>query len=158
MDQKSQKELRTSFDIAKSENRIAFAFADTITLLFENFARVMEVNQPIIESFYGFGRLVQLFEILQRECDREVKRLINEFHKQRLINRRTQQINDYNKSSGQQTLGHFRKPSGSSVEKLNPKDIDGLLGEITVMHARAVLYIRFMKRRINVSLTTDRFQ
>lgn len=152
MDQKAQKELRTSFDIAKADNRMAVAFADTLTLLFENFARVMEVNQPIIENFYGYGRLIQLFEILQRECDREVKRLINEFHKQRQISRRMQKINDYNKSTGQTSLGHFRKPSGSSTEKFNPKDIDGLLGEITIIHARAELYIRFMRRRINVSV------
>lgn len=140
--------MRTSFDIATAEKRVSVAYADTLTVLFENFARVVEVNQPIIENYYGYGRLIQLFEILQIECDREVRRLIVEFHKDRLINRRKTQINDFNKSSGQQGLGHFRKPSGGSVDKLNPKDIDSLIAEITVMHARAELYIRFMKRRI----------
>lgn len=152
LDKKAQKELRTSFDIATAEKRIPVAFADTLTLLFENFARVIEVNQPIIENYYGYGKLIQLFEILQVECDKEVRRLIQEFHKTRLINRRKTQINDFNKSSGQQGVGHFRKPSGGSVDKLNPKDIDGLIGEITVMHARAELYIRFMRRRIQVSV------
>lgn len=150
LEKKSSKELRTSFDIAKAENRVAVAFADTLMLLFENFARVLEVNQPIIENYYGHGKLIQLFSILQKECDREVKKLITEFHKTRQITRRMQQINDYKKSTGQQGLGHFRKPSGGSVEKFNPKDIDGLLGEITVMHARAELYIKFMRRRITV--------
>lgn len=152
LDKKAQKELRTSFDIATAEKRISVAFADTLTLLFENFARVMEVNQPIIENYYGYGKLIQFFEILQIECDKEVRRLIAEFHKSRLINRRKTQINEFNKSSGQQGLGHFRKPSGGSVDRLNPKDIDSLIGEITVMHARAELYIRFMRRRIQVSL------
>lgn len=153
LDKKSQKELRTSFDIAKADNRVAVAFADVLTLLFENFARVVEVNQPIVENYYGFGRLIQFFEILQQECDREVKRLVAEFHKNRKIQRRMQQINEYQKSSGAQgTLGHFRKPSGGSVEKLNPKEIDGLLIEITIMHARAELYIRFMRRRIMVKM------
>lgn len=153
LEKKSQKELRTSFDIAKAENRVAVAFADVLTLCFENFARVVEVNQPIIENYYGYGRLIQFIEILQRECDREVKKLFAEFHKNRKIQRRVQQINEYQKSSGQQSsgLGHFRKPSGGSVEKLNPKDIDGLLVEITIMHARAELYIRFMRRRIVVN-------
>lgn len=151
LDKKSQKELRTSFDIAKAENRVTVAFADTLTLLFENFARVFEVNQPIIESYYGIGRLIQLFAILQKECDREVKRLLVEFHKNRHISRRMQQINENQKPTGQQSLGHFRKPSGSSVEKLNAKDVDALLGEITIIHARAELYVRFMRRRIAVS-------
>lgn len=109
------------------------------------------MNQPIIEAYYGHGKLIQLFEILQVECDREVRRLIAEFHKNRMINRRKTQINDFNKSTGQQGLGHYRKPSGGSVDKLIPKDIDSLIGEITVMHARAELYVRFMKRRIQVS-------
>lgn len=155
LEKKSQKELRTSLDMAKAENRVAVAFADVITMLFENFARVMEVNQPIIENYYGHGYLINLFRILQRECDSEVKRTIAEFHKIRQIQRHMQKINEYQKSSGLQPqgLGHFRKPSGSSVDKLNPKDIDGLLVEITIMHARAELYIRFMRRRIMVSRT-----
>lgn len=155
LDKKSQKELRTSFDIAKAENRVAVAFADTLTLLFENFARVVEVNQPIIESFYGAGRLIQLFEILQRECDCEVKRLLTEFHRNRQLARRSQQIKENQKQSAPQTMGHFRKPSGGSVDKLNPKDIDALLGEITVMHARAELYVKFMRRRILVNFDLE---
>lgn len=152
LEKKSQKELRTSLDMAKAENRVAVAFADVLTMLFENFARVMEVNQPIIENYYGHGYLIDLFRILQRECDTEVKRTIAEFHRIRQIQRHMQKINENQKSSGQsQGLGHFRKPSGSSVDKLNPKDIDGLLVEITIMHARAELYIKFMRRRILVS-------
>lgn len=154
LEKKSQKELRTSLDMAKAENRVAVAFADVLMLLFENFARVMEVNQPIIENYYGHGYLIDLFRILQRECDSEVKRAIAEFHKIRQIQRHMQRINENQKSSGGQPqgLGHFRKPSGSSTDKLNPKDIDGLLVEITIMHARAELYIRFMRRRITVSV------
>lgn len=150
LDTKSQKELRTSLDVAKAENRFALAFADALTILFENFARVVEINQPIIESCYGHGYLISLFEILQSECDREVKRLMAEFTKTRQIQRRKQQIIEIQKSTGQPSLGHFRKPSGGSIEKLNPKEIDGLLSEITIMHARAELYIRFMRRRIIV--------
>lgn len=142
--------MRTSMDIATAEKRISVAFADTLTLLFENFARVIEVNQPIIESYYGYGRLIQLFAILQVECDKEVRRLLQEFNKARLINRRKTQINECNKSTGQQGLGHFRKASGGSVDKLNPKDIDSLIGEITMIHARVELFIRFMRRRIQV--------
>lgn len=150
LDTKSQKELRTSLDVAKAENRFALAFSDALTILFENFARVVEINQPIIESCYGHGYLISLFEILQSECDREVKKLMAEFTKTRQIQRRKQQIIEIQKSTGQPSLGHFRKPSGGSIEKLNPKEIDGLLSEITVMHARAELYIRFMRRRISV--------
>ena len=37
-----------------------------------------------------------------------------------------------------------------TAEKLDPKDFDLLLGEITIMHARAELYTKFLKRRVVV--------
>jgi len=76
-----------------------------------------------------------------------------DFRKIRQIDRKTQQINDYIKKAGSttNTYSHYRKPSGSSVDKLNPKDIDMLIGEITLMHSRAELYIKFLKKRIHVS-------
>lgn len=150
---KAQKELRTSMDTAKAEKRTVVAFADTLTILLENIARVVEVNQPIIETYYGTGRLHQMVKILQQECDQEVKICLLEFNKGRQIQRRVNQINEYIKSggSGPSAAGHYRKPSGGSTDKLNPKDIDSLIGEITIMHSRAELYVKFIKRRVTVS-------
>lgn len=143
-------------DTARADKRQMIAYADSLTLLFENIARVVEVNQPILESYYGPGRLVQMITILQGECDKEVKYLLLEFNKIRQISRRINQINEYIKSGGNTTgKGHYRKASGSSTDKLNPKDIDALIGEITIMHARAELYVKFIKRRISNDLDSS---
>uniref|UniRef100_A0A182P685 Conserved oligomeric Golgi complex subunit 4 n=1 Tax=Anopheles epiroticus TaxID=199890 RepID=A0A182P685_9DIPT len=148
---KAAKELRSSMDIAKAEKRAAVAYADTLTILLENIARVIEVNQAIIENCYGPGRLVQICRILQRECDDEVTKCVQEFNRNRQTGRRIAQINDYIKNAGSgSTMGHYRKPSGGgggSIDKLNAKDIDSLIGEITIMHSRAELYVKFIKRR-----------
>uniref|UniRef100_A0A182RUR1 Conserved oligomeric Golgi complex subunit 4 n=1 Tax=Anopheles funestus TaxID=62324 RepID=A0A182RUR1_ANOFN len=146
---KAGKELRSSMDIAKAEKRTAVAYADTLTILLENIARIIEVNQAIIESCYGPGRLVQICRILQRECDDEVTKCVQEFNRNRQTGRRIAQINDYIKNAGGNlTMGHYRKPSGGgSMDKLNAKDIDSLIGEITIMHSRAELYVKFIKRR-----------
>uniref|UniRef100_A0A182JSD8 Conserved oligomeric Golgi complex subunit 4 n=1 Tax=Anopheles christyi TaxID=43041 RepID=A0A182JSD8_9DIPT len=148
---KAAKELRSSMDIAKAEKRAAVAYADTLTILLENIARVIEVNQAIIENCYGPGRLVQICRILQRECDDEVTKCVQEFNRNRQTGRRIAQINDYIKNAGSgSTVGHYRKPSGGgggSIDKLNAKDIDSLIGEITIMHSRAELYVKFIKRR-----------
>lgn len=160
---KCAKELRTSMDVAKANKRLPVAYADTLTQLLENFARVVEVNQPIVETFYGHGHLGQMVIRLQIECDDMIKKLLNEFQKNRHIQHRIGQIKDQmaaGSSAGiggasggmSSTKGHFRKPSGGSVDKLNPKDIDGLLGEITVMHFRAELYVKFMRRKVTVRL------
>ena len=152
---KAAKELRSSMDIAKAEKRAAVAYADTLTILLENIARVIEVNQAIIENCYGPGRLVQICRILQRECDDEVTKCVQEFCRNRQTGRRIAQINDYIKNAGGgSTMGHYRKPSGGgggSIDKLNAKDIDSLIGEITIMHSRAELYVKFIKRRCAVS-------
>lgn len=57
--------------------------------------------------------------------------------KHRAISRKVQLINDL-----------LRK---QSAEKVEPRDLDLLLSEITIMHARAELYIKFLRRRIVVS-------
>lgn len=57
--------------------------------------------------------------------------------KHRGISKRVQMVNDY-----------LRKPS---AERADPKEFDLLLGEITIMHSRAELYIRFLRRRIKVN-------
>ncbi|ALC39286.1 CG7456 [Drosophila busckii] len=162
---KSQKELRNTQDIAKAERRMHLAYADRLTAVLENFARVVEVNQPIIEAFYGqeSNSLLDMVTILQRECDLEVKNLLLEFNKHRQIQYRIKQVNESaqrssgagsNNSSSMQSLGHYRKPSGGSIDKLNPKDIDAIIAEITVMHSRIELYFRFMRRRLQVNAET----
>ncbi|MFW8314588.1 hypothetical protein, partial [Klebsiella pneumoniae] len=78
---KAQKELRNVIEVAKAENRLPLAYADTLTLLLENFARVIEVNQPIVEACYGSGYLLYMLEVLQHHCDIEVKNLLLEFNK-----------------------------------------------------------------------------
>lgn len=69
--------------------------------------------------------------------NRQVKKIITEFMKHRSISKKVQIVND-----------HVRKPSS---ERADPKEFDLLLGEITIMHSRAELYIRFLKRRVKVS-------
>ncbi|XP_034473681.1 conserved oligomeric Golgi complex subunit 4 [Drosophila innubila] len=160
---KAQKELRNTQDIAKAERRLHLAYADRLTAILENFARVVEVNQPIIEAFYGqeSTSLLDMVTILQKECDNEVKNLLLEFNKNRQIQYRIRQVNESaqrqnnaSASSSIPSLGHYRKPSGGSIDKLNPKDIDSIIAEITVMHSRIELYFRFMRRRLQTNAET----
>ena len=147
---KAQKELRQSLDIAKAEKRSNVAYADSFTVLLENVLRVIEVNQPIIESYYGFGHLLKMVKILQIECDDEARKLVQEFNRQRNIQKKINQINDYmrNQSTAtSSTLGHLRKTSGS-MDKLNAKEMDAMIAEVTIMHSRSELYVRFIRRRV----------
>lgn len=71
---------------------------------------------------------------------RQVKKIIAEFTRHRCIAKKVQMVNDY-----------LRKPNS---ERADPKEFDLLLGEITIMHSLAELYIRFLRRRVKVSSTS----
>lgn len=57
-----------------------------------------------------------------------------------------QQVNEY-----MRTNNVYSKPT----DKLDPKELDLLLGELTIMHSRAELYVRFIRRRVMVSQDTS---
>ena len=46
-------------------------------------ARIVETHQPIVETYYGPGRLYTLIKYLQVECDRQVEKVVDKFIKQR---------------------------------------------------------------------------
>lgn len=46
-------------------------------------ARIVETHQPIVETYYGPGRLYTLIKHLQVECDKQVETVVNKFIKQR---------------------------------------------------------------------------
>lgn len=166
LQQRAQKELRNSMEVARAEKRTHVAFSDTLTVLLEGICRVFEVNQPILEVCYGNGHLLDMARILQLECDQEVRQCVLEFNKNRQIQRRVTQINEYlknggNSSSGAVRKGHHRNASSGggsvSMEKLNPKDIDALINEVTLLHSRAEMYGKFIRRRVLVGLKFGEF-
>lgn len=153
LEARAEKELRLTMDRAKADKRVPIAFADTLTIFLENFAKVIEVNQPLLETYYGFGHLWKVAKILQKECDKEAQSLIQEFKNVRQSMRKVNQINEYTKSQPAASQGHRRTPS--SMDKLSAKDVDVLINEIAIMLSRAELYIRFIKRRVKADLETS---
>ena len=48
-----EKNLREALKTGPNDKRANVLFADTMTLMFESIARVIEVHQPLIETYYG---------------------------------------------------------------------------------------------------------
>ncbi|XP_063134208.1 conserved oligomeric Golgi complex subunit 4 isoform X3 [Rattus norvegicus] len=119
-----------------SDRRAAVIFADTLTLLFEGIARIVETHQPIVETYYGPGRLFTLIKYLQVECDTQVEKVVNKFIKQR----------DYHQ---QFRLVQSNLMRNSATEKIEPRELDPVLTEVTLMNARSELYLRFLRKRIS---------
>lgn len=77
---------------------------------------------------------------LQVECDRQSKLILFEFNQQRHLDHRVALITEIERSS-----------QAVVANRVDPKELDLLLGEITIMHSRYQLYLRFIRRRIMVS-------
>lgn len=107
-------------------------------------ARVIDTHQPLIETYYGPGRLLSAITILQKECDAQTKKILLEFNKTRQLDKKISQINELNRMSASSSFG--------KLDKIEPKDLDVLIGEITIMHSRAELYIKFIKRKVAVRI------
>ncbi len=58
MAQASKSNLMQAVDTPSNDPRANVIFADTITLLFEGIARTVEIHQPLVETYYGLGRLL----------------------------------------------------------------------------------------------------
>lgn len=64
-------------------------------MIFEGIARLIELNQPIVENFYGQERLLDLIEAIQPECDRQAGRILDAFMEKRQFQEKTDQVDVY---------------------------------------------------------------
>ncbi|KAK7573930.1 hypothetical protein V9T40_011121 [Parthenolecanium corni] len=122
------------------DKRNSIVFADVITFLFEEIARLISDNKPLIETYYGSGSLITVVSALQKECDFLSELIINEFRSCRNITPKIHIINEVTRSGS------------SKTEHIEPKEIDLLLNEITMIHSRYGLYLRFVRARIQEDL------
>lgn len=134
--EKSLKNLRAAQSADTADKRESVKYADAITLLFEGIARIVEIHQPLVETYYGHGKLYSVIEYIQKECDRQVKKILDEFKVRREFNKKALIV--------QQLL---KNPYRAS-ERLDPRELDSLLAEITILSTRTQLYLRFLRRRI----------
>lgn len=94
--------------------------------------------------FSGSGSLIKVVCALQKECDTLSELILAEFKSQRDVNSKLHMINELLRSGS------------SKTEHIDPKDIDMLLNEITTIHSRYGLYLRFIHSRINVRSSVER--
>lgn len=90
--------------------------------------------------FSGCDSLMKFVSALQKECDILSELILTEFRNQKDVNSKLHIISELLRSSSSKT-GH-----------IDPKDIDMLLNQITAIHSRYMLYLRFIHSQINVSL------
>jgi hypothetical protein len=63
-------------------------YITALTALFENIASIVGQHQPVIEKYYGKGKMQSVVARLLEECDRVTKGLIEGWEEERSIKRK----------------------------------------------------------------------
>jgi len=53
VNEKANKNLKAALNVRMDDKRSNILYADTMTLLFEDIARTVEIHQPLVETYYG---------------------------------------------------------------------------------------------------------
>eukprot|EP00096_Caligus_rogercresseyi_P000511 TRINITY_DN10984_c0_g1_i1.p1 TRINITY_DN10984_c0_g1~~TRINITY_DN10984_c0_g1_i1.p1 ORF type:complete len:746 (-),score=240.52 TRINITY_DN10984_c0_g1_i1:1-2100(-) len=112
-------------------------FAEALTLLFEGIGRLLEAHQPLIQTYYGPGRLSEVITSLQKEADDQSERIITDLKELRRLPNVAWQIKE-----------SMKLTSKGLEKKIQPKDIEHILGELTLIQSRAEMYFKFLKKRV----------
>ncbi|XP_054165051.1 conserved oligomeric Golgi complex subunit 4-like [Oppia nitens] len=120
-----------------NSNQSSATHSDKLTQLYECIAKTIDIHQPLVETYYGPGKLVTVVDILQKECDRVSKRIIDDFKvKKNLPQVITLVTKSLKASSSYQTS-----------TKVDPRDLDQLLSDIIILNNRSEMYLRFITKR-----------
>lgn len=124
--------------------------ADKLAALYENIAKIIDSHQPLIETYYGPGHLMTVIRVIQKECDRFSRRILEEFRNETKLQEVAKIVRSVSLSSAHQT----QISNTNSSLNMNPssnldlRNIDKLLGEISLIVSRSEVYLEFIIQRI----------
>lgn len=142
-------------------------FSVLLTSLFEAIALIISQHQPVVEKYYGEGKMLSVAGSLMSETDKLGLRVVANWEDERRIRRRVADAHAHRFASadaeayarkplppkpgsspmGQQ--GAFDAPQASEGD-LDPREADAILTELTMMSGRWQLLRRFLYGSLKV--------
>ena len=154
---------RTLMQSRSDGNNMFYAIA--MSRLFENIALIVSQHAPVVERYYGKGRMARVVAKIQDEADSQGGLIMDTFWDERRIGRMISEINAYAfsflvSSFAQNKIGLMNRSTSpadnlssdsrrSEDEGVNLKDVGGLVNEASVMMHRWALYKKFLAVRWN---------
>ncbi|KAF8479032.1 COG4-domain-containing protein [Russula ochroleuca] len=135
---------------ASAQTSSSLYYITALTALFESIAVIVDQHQPVVESYYGTGKMASVIARLLRECDRVCKGLIEGWEEERAMKRKLADVANANFPSAAPSPTVGRRPTLSplSEEDVNPRDIDKVISEAAGMAGRWNLFRRFLVDRL----------
>ncbi|KAK9355025.1 COG4 transport protein-domain-containing protein [Lipomyces doorenjongii] len=137
---------------SKIEGPLFFGMA--LSRLFENIATIVDQHTPIVERYYGRGKMQRVIERIQLEADTQGGIIVDTYFDDRNINRRLSDIKSYAFSflvqsfmptgMGMNMGMRSMSPAVGTDTGINVQDIDTVLNECAVMIGRWSLYCKFL--------------
>ncbi|KAH9857731.1 COG4-domain-containing protein [Lenzites betulinus] len=120
-------------------------YITALTALFESIALIVDQHQPIVEKYYGIGKMGLVLERLLQEADRVVKDLIDGWDEERAVQRK---LSDALSSFASTSIRGNAVVDSADEELVDHREIDKILSEAAGMGGRWGLFRKFMHDRL----------
>ncbi|KAJ7046514.1 COG4 transport protein-domain-containing protein [Mycena alexandri] len=128
-------------------------YITALTALFESIALIVDQHQPVVEKYYGEGKMQRVVARLLEECDRVVKGLIEGWEEERSVKRKMTDISENPPLTlAPHSNARRQQPSMAPDEDLvDPREIDKVLTEVAGMAGRWNLFKKFLSESLRES-------
>ncbi|KAI0075820.1 COG4-domain-containing protein [Panus rudis PR-1116 ss-1] len=126
-------------------------YITALTALFESIAMIVDQHQPVVEKYYGPGKMTSVLERLLQEADRVVKDLIEGWEEERSVKRKLSEASStsfHTLSGPTQIRKTASQMSTSDEDTVDPREIDKVLTEVAGMAGRWSLFRKFLYNRL----------
>ncbi|KAI0029318.1 COG4 transport protein-domain-containing protein [Vararia minispora EC-137] len=128
-------------------------YITALTALFESIAMIVDQHQPVVEKYYGPGKMASVITRLLQECDRVAKGLIEGWEEERQMERKLSDVASvtFMSPSVSSPVNVRRAPQAILQEEVvDQREIDKVITEAAGMASRWHLFRRFLYDRLNV--------
>ncbi|KAF7359494.1 Cog4 domain-containing protein [Mycena sanguinolenta] len=129
-------------------------YITALTALFESIALIVEQHQPVVEKYYGKGKMQSVVARLLEECDRVAKGLIEGWEEERAIKRKLTDVAENPPLTLTSHNNAARRQQSSMVpdeDLVDPREIDKVVSEVVIMVGRWNLFKKFLSRSLEES-------
>lgn len=132
--------LDPSDDIALKSKKTSSP--DKLAALYESIARIIDSNQPLVETYYGPGQLISVIKVIQDECDHLSRKVLEGFRNETNLQQVAKSVRVSSMQRSQPNTLNL------TPSKLDPGDIDNTLNELTLIISRSEVYLNFIVQRV----------
>ncbi|KAF7796521.1 hypothetical protein EIP86_007700 [Pleurotus ostreatoroseus] len=133
-------------------------YVTALTALFESIAMIVDQHQPVVEKYYGPGKMTKVLERLLEECDRVTKSLVDGWEEERSMQRKLSETSSagfHTLSTSPQVRRAASHASGVEDDTVDAREIDKVLTEVASMAGRWSLFRKFLHDRLKFETDTD---